>query len=222
MTDIIVSKIADKVRDQLSSAEAGHDWLHIERVWHNALEILKDEAAADTLIVQLAALLHDIADAKFNNGDETVGPRLAKKMMSEIDIDEKVQDEVILIIENISYKGGFKHSDYHSIELDIVRDADRLDAIGAIGVARAFTYGGFKNRRLYDVNVAPVDFRSKEDYKTNNGPTINHFYEKLLKLKDLMQTHTGKQMAQERHRFMLLFLENFMKETGITSLLKRN
>lgn len=211
----ILTHIAAKVKEILTNAEAGHDWLHIERVWRNTLEILETESKADSIIVQLAALLHDVADAKFHNGDESIGPKVAMQLMSEIDIDHKVKQEVILIIDNLSYKGGFTKSGYHSLELDIVRDADRLDAIGAIGIARAFNYGGYKNRRLYDANVLPQVFDSREAYKNHDGPTIYHFFEKLLKLKDLMGTQKGRSMAEERHQFMVDFLEHFYSEVGL-------
>ena len=203
----VIDHISGKVREILSDAEAGHDWLHIERVWHNALLIIETEPTADGLIVQLAALLHDIADAKFNKGDETVGPLLAHKIMDETDLLPNIKSEVILIIENISYKGGFALTSYKSLELDIVKDADRLDAIGAMGIARTFTYGGFKNRRLYDKTIPPQIFETREAYKNNSGPTINHFFEKLLKLKDSMTTKKGKMMATERHELMVHFLD---------------
>jgi uncharacterized protein len=213
--NIIISSVAKKVKELLSSAEAGHDWLHIERVWNNAKVIAKEELSANSFIVQLAALLHDIADAKFNDGDESLGPKIAKQIMDMYGVDPNIQQEVVLIIENMSYKGGFTISDYQSVELDIVRDADRLDAIGAIGIARAFTYGGYKNRRLYDKDVSPKTFESREAYKKHDGPTINHFYEKLLKLKDLMATTKGRQVAIERHQFMELYLKQFAYETDI-------
>lgn len=210
----VIIQISHEVKKTLMDAEAGHDWLHVERVWHNALLILDDETSADRTTVQLAALLHDIADSKFHHGDETVGPRKARELMTAFGIESSIIDVTILIIENMSYKGGFAHSSYQSLELDIVRDADRLDAIGAIGVARAFTYGGYKNRRFYDHQWMPEIFDSREAYKKVQGPTINHFYEKLLKLKDLMKTKKAKEIAKKRHEFLELFLDNFMEETG--------
>ncbi len=209
-----IDKIADRVKNILSDAEAGHDWLHIKRVMTNASMIAETEPECDRNIIMLAALLHDIADAKFHEGDESVGPRLAENIMTDFDVPEYIKKEVILIIQNISFKGGFSQSDYSSQELNIVQDADRLDAIGAIGIARAFTYGGYKNRRLYDREISPVEqYVDKEAYKISTAPTINHFYEKLLKLKDLMHTSKGKQLAEERHDFMLMFLDHFYKET---------
>ena len=209
-----IHKIADRVKSELSNAEAGHDWLHINRVLKNALLISETESESQNEVVILSALLHDIADSKFHNGDENIGPFVAENIMSEFGVPDHIKKKVILIIQNISFKGGFNDTEYTSIELNIVRDADRLDAIGGIGIARAFTYGGYKNRRLYDPEIKPAQYEDKEGYKQNISPTINHFYEKLLKLKDLMQTNKGKQMADERHKFMLDFLDHFYEETG--------
>ena len=156
--------------------------------------------------------MHDIADAKFYEGDEAIGPATARIIMTKHQVPEKVKEEVIRIIENMSYRSSFSEHSYTSVELDIVRDADRLDAIGAIGIARAFNYGGFKNRPLYDPNIEPVEILSKESYVKNTGPTINHFYEKLLKLKDLMKTEKGKELAIKRHEYMCGFLEQFYTE----------
>ncbi|MCF6139708.1 HD domain-containing protein [Flavobacterium sp. K77] len=199
------------VKQELQNAEGGHDWFHIERVYKNSLLIAKTEAC-DALVVQLGALLHDIADSKFHNGDETVGPRVAKEYLESKAVSQNVIDHVVLIIENISYKGGNFEKKFSSKELDIVQDADRLDAIGAIGIARTFNYGGFKNRTLYDPEIGPRTGMSKEEYKNNDSPTINHFYEKLLLLKDKMNTETGKQIAQQRHKYMEGFLSQFYAE----------
>ena len=199
------------VKDKLENAEGGHDWFHIERVYKNAVLISKSEICNPT-IVRLGALLHDIADSKFHDGDETVGPRIAREFLESQNTAEETIAHVINIIENISYKGGNFENKFSSIELDIVQDADRLDAIGAIGIARAFNYGGFKNRSLYDPKIAPNTNMSKEEYKKSDSPTLNHFYEKLLLLKDKMNTATGKQIAQERHRYMEDFLAQFYAE----------
>jgi uncharacterized protein len=209
-TDLI-SKTILFVKEKLQNAEGGHDWFHIERVYRNSLLISKNEAC-DTTIVQLGALLHDIADSKFHNGDETVGPRIAREFLESEDTAEEIIAHVVNIIANISYKGGNFEKKFSSIELDIVQDADRLDAIGAIGIARTFNYGGFKNRMLYDPKTAPNSNMTKEEYKNNDSPTLNHFYEKLLLLKDKMNTETGKQIAQERHRYMEGFLAQFYAE----------
>jgi uncharacterized protein len=199
------------VKATLADAEAGHDWFHIERVYKNALRINAIEQA-DELIVALAALLHDIADAKFNNGDEEIGPRIAGDFMWSINLPEAVVEHVQQIIRNLSYKASLGEISFNSKELDVVQDADRLDAIGAIGIARAFTYGGYKNRVLYDPNIKPNLNMSKEEYKNSTAPTVNHFYEKLLRLKDLMKTDEGKKMAHQRHDFMLAYLEQFYTE----------
>ena len=199
------------VKQYLENAEGGHDWFHIERVYKNALLIAKEEVCS-LEIVKLGALLHDIADSKFNNGDESVGPRVARKFLESQKIDEEIIIHVINIIENISFKGGNFEKKFNSIELQIVQDADRLDAIGAIGIARTFNYGGFKNRLLYNPEILPNLNMGKEEYKNNESPTLNHFYEKLLLLKDKMNTQTGKKIAQERHLFMEVFLEQFYKE----------
>ncbi|PRZ26204.1 HD domain-containing protein [Flavobacterium granuli] len=209
-TDIISKTIAF-VKEKLHQAEGGHDWFHIERVYKNALLIAATENG-DLKVIKLAALLHDIADSKFHDGDETVGPRVARSFLESQQVDEVIINHVINIIENISFKGGNVERNFTSIELDIVQDADRLDALGAIGIARTFNYGGFKNRMLYDPNIAPNTKMTKEEYKNNEAPTLNHFYEKLLLLKDKMNTDTGKKIAQERHRYMEGFLSQFYAE----------
>ncbi|NKI26723.1 HD domain-containing protein [Arenibacter sp. 6A1] len=200
------------VKETLKDAEGGHDWFHIERVYKNSLLLAKDEKV-DTLVVSLAALLHDIADPKFHDGDETIGPKTAREFLATLSIDQKSVDHIILIIENISYKSSLGNKpSFFSQELAVVQDADRLDAIGAIGVARAFNYGGFKNRGMYDPEIAPNLNMSKEEYKNSQAPTINHFYEKLLLLKDKMNTETGKRIAEKRHQFMIDYLEQFYNE----------
>lgn len=201
----------DFVKKELEGAEAGHDWFHIERVYKNALHLLKTEQA-DEQVVLLGALLHDIADSKFHEGDETIGPKKAYDFMTTIEIPEDVKKHVVQIIENISFKGGNFEKNFRSKELEIVQDADRLDAIGAIGIARTFNYGGFKNHPLYDPAIKPNLQMSKDEYKKHQGTTINHFYEKLLLLKDLMNTETGKKMALKRHQYMEGFLEQFYAE----------
>lgn len=210
-TTDLISKTILFVKEKLKNAEGGHDWFHIERVYKNAVLIAKNETCTME-IVKLGALLHDIADSKFYNGDETIGPKLAREFLESEKVAEKTINHVVNIIENISYKGGNHAKTFHSLELDIVQDADRLDAIGAIGIARTFNYGGFKNRVLYDPAIAPQLHMTKEEYKNSQAPTINHFYEKLLLLKDKMNTETGKQIAQERHHFMETFLSQFYAE----------
>ncbi len=209
-TDLINNTILF-VKKQLENAEGGHDWFHIERVYKNALLIAQEEKC-DLQIVQLGALLHDIADSKFHNGDESIGPKIARKFLESQQLGSEKISNVIAIIENISFKGGNFEKKFSSIELDIVQDADRLDAIGAIGIARAFNYGGFKNRALYNPKIAPKLDMSTEEYKKSQAPTLNHFYEKLLLLKDKMNTTTAKKIAEERHRFMESFLAQFYAE----------
>lgn len=199
------------VKNQLAHAEGGHDWFHIERVYKNAL-LIAEEEECDLTVVKLAALLHDIADSKFHGGDESVGPKTARTFLESQNVSEAIISHVIAIIENISFKGGNFEKDFHSKELEIVQDADRLDAIGAIGIARTFNYGGFKNRPLYNPNIQPNLNMSKEEYKNSESPTLNHFYEKLLLLKDKMNTETGKKIAQKRHDFMVTFLSQFYSE----------
>ena len=210
----IIELTKDFVKKTLQNAEGGHDWFHIERVYINALQIAKHEEV-NLLIVQLAALLHDIADSKFHNGDESIGPIIAKEFLKSHNIDSEVIDHVVQIIKNISFKGGNFKQNFKSIELDVVQDADRLDAIGAIGIARCFAYGGFKNREIYNPEVPPNLNMTKEEYKNSTAPSINHFYEKLFLLKDRMNTVTGKKIALERHEFMELYVNQLFKEIQI-------
>ena len=207
----LIAKTKAFVQQQLQNAEGGHDWFHMERVYNNALHIAQGENC-DIVIVQLGALLHDIADSKFHNGDETVGPAMAWAFLEKENVPEEIIIHVVNIIENISFKGGNTERKFSSIELDIVQDADRLDALGAIGVARAFNYGGFKNRALYNPAIEPNLAMTKEEYKATTAPTINHFYEKLLLLKDRMNTVTGRKIAESRHQFMETFLNQFYAE----------
>jgi len=204
------------VKETLQEAEGGHDWFHIERVYHNAINIAKNEDV-NLYIVSLGALLHDIADAKFHNGDENKGPEMAFEFLSKQGVSIEVIEHIQNIIRYISFKQSKDQltSSFTSKELEVVRDADRLDAIGAIGIARAFNYGGFKNRLLYHPDIKPNMNMTKEEYKNSKAPTINHFYEKLLLLKDMMHTETGKKMAEERHQFMIEFLKQFVLETGV-------
>jgi len=199
------------VKEKLNNAEGGHDWFHIERVYKNAVLIAQEEDC-DLSIVKLGALLHDIADSKFHDGDETVGPKVAREFLETQKVSEQTIQHVVNIIENISFKGGNFEKKFSSKELEIVQDADRLDALGAIGIARTFNYGGFKNRALYNPAIQPQLGMNKEEYKNNESPTLNHFYEKLLLLKDKMNTPTGRKIAEERHRFMEIFLGQFYAE----------
>lgn len=199
------------VQQELNDAEGGHDWFHVQRVYKNALLISENENVNKT-IVALGALLHDIADSKFHNGDETIGPKKAKAFLQTQAVSQDTVTHIIKIIENVSFKGGNTLKTFHSKELEVLQDADRLDAIGAIGIARTFNYGGFKNRVIYNPSVQPELEMTPQEYKASDAPTINHFYEKLLKLKDKMNTSSGKKIAQERHVFMESFLEQFYQE----------
>ena len=202
------------VQDTLKNAEGGHDWWHIHRVYLNAKKIAGKEAGVDMEIVLLAALLHDIADSKFHNGNEEIGPDMARNYLISQGFEGQKIDHVVEIIRNISFKGGKTQRTFHSKELDVVQDADRLDAIGAIGIARTFNYGGFKGNEIYNPNVPPNLNMTKEEYKKGGQPSINHFYEKLLLLKDLMNTEAGREMAEQRHAFMELYLTQFYQEVG--------
>lgn len=202
------------VKETLRNAEGGHDWFHIQRVFNNSLCIARSEEV-NVLVVSLGALLHDIADAKFHDGDETLGPALAQQFLESLEVSQAVVHHVVQIIKHISFKNTLDNDNgvvFNSIELQVVQDADRLDAIGAIGIARAFNYGGYKNRGMYDPSIPPNLNMTKEVYKTSKAPTINHFYEKLLLLKDKMNTTTGRELAAQRHTFMLNYLEQFYRE----------
>ncbi|SDW24194.1 HD domain-containing protein [Aequorivita viscosa] len=214
---VLIQNTIAFVKTELKGAEGGHDWFHIERVYKNSLLIAESEKV-DKIVIALGALLHDIADSKFHGGDETVGPKKAREFLKAQNFflhgeraSETIQ-HVVKIIENISFKGGNKTQKFTSKELDVVQDADRLDALGAIGIARTFNYGGFKGRKLYDPAIAPNLNMTPSEYKASNAPTINHFYEKLLLLKDRMNTKTGRKIAEERHMFMETFLEQFYAE----------
>ena len=215
MTDTqIIEKTMAFVKETLKGAEGGHDWFHVHRVFLNA-QLLGKSEEVDLLVVQLAALLHDIADAKFHQGDETVGPKMASDFLNTLGMEQHIIAHVSKIIENISFKNSLETTNgerFLSKELQVVQDADRLDAIGAIGIARTFNYGGFKNSEIYNPGIPPKRNQSKEEYKKSNAPTINHFYEKLLLLKDKMNTTTGKKLAEKRHQFLLDYLDQFFAE----------
>jgi uncharacterized protein len=207
----LISKIAAEVKECLEGEGSGHDWWHVYRVWKMAEHIGRHENA-DMLVVSLAALLHDIADWKFHDGDDTVGPRVAAEMLKKHQVQPAIIERVAKIMAEVSFKGAGVPSVPSTLEGKIVQDADRLDAIGAIGIARAFAYGGHKGRALYDPRVAPVMHSSKEAYSQSQSSTINHFHEKLLLLKDLMNTRIAKEIAEGRHRFMEDYLERFHSE----------
>lgn len=210
-SDKIIQKTVEFVKHTLHDAEGGHDWWHVYRVWKTAIHIASIEKA-DMLVVELGALLHDIADSKFHHGNEEIGPAKARTFLQALGVEEKIINHVVDIIANISFKGGKVEQQFKSPELDVIQDADRLDALGAIGIARTFNYGGHKGRAIYDPGIKPNLQLTKEEYKNSTAPTLNHFYEKLLLLKDLMNTETGKQMAEKRHEFMVAYLDQFYNE----------
>ena len=211
MASSIIDKTCKFVEDKLSGDGSGHDWWHIFRVWTLAKKIAVEEKA-QVEIVELGALLHDIADWKFHDGDDSIGPEIAREFLNNHDVEPNLSDSVVEIISTVSYKGAGVATPMKTLEGKIVQDADRLDAIGALGIARTFAYGGYKNRLIYHPDEKPVLHESYEDYKKNEGHTINHFYEKLLLLKERMNTNTGKRIAEGRHKFMQSFLDQFYKE----------
>ncbi|MDY3520425.1 HD domain-containing protein [Riemerella anatipestifer] len=215
MNRMLIDNTEKFVKNKLEGAEAGHDWFHIERVWKLSQKILSTEKEADEEVVNLAALLHDIADPKFHNGDETLALQISRDFLVKEKVSEEAIDKVLFIIKHLSFKNKENQPKELPIEFKIVQDADRLDAIGAIGVARAFNFGGYKNNPMYNPEILPQKTFDKEQYKKSEGTTINHFYEKLLLLKDLMQTTEGKKIAEKRHQFMLNFLETFYREWNL-------
>jgi uncharacterized protein len=208
---VLIDRTAEFVKTKLFGEGSGHDWWHIYRVYKSAINIAKTETV-DLFVVSVAALLHDIADYKFHGGDVEVGPRIARQWLESISVDQQTIEHVCSIIKNMSFKGAKVRSEMATLEGKVVQDADRLDAIGAIGIGRTFAYGGNKNRQMHDPNIKPAIHETFEQYKANDSTTINHFYEKLLLLKDLMNTNSAKIIAQKRHEFMLNFLENFHDE----------
>lgn len=207
----IIQRTAEYVKEQLEGEGTGHDWWHVYRVWKTAAKIGEKENA-DLFVVELAALLHDIGDFKFHNGDTSVGPRMAEAWLRKMEVGEPVINHTCEIVRDVSYKGAGTPTPMRTIEGKAVQDADRLDAVGAIGIARTFAYGGAKGREIYNPDVKPENHQTFDQYKNGTGPTINHFYEKLLLLKDRMNTETARKIAQKRHNFMETFLETFYAE----------
>ena len=208
----VIIQAQNYVRHLLEGEGSGHDWWHIHRVYSVAVSIAEQYPEADVFVVKLAALLHDIGDHKFHDGDHTIGPKMVEQWLVDQTVDASVIQHVVNIVKEISYKGAEVETPMSTIEGEIVQDADRLDAIGAIGIARTFAYGGNKNREMYNPEILPLLHSDFESYKKNTGPTINHFYEKLLLLKDRMNTQVGKKMAEQRHLYMEQFLEQFFAE----------
>lgn len=208
----IISNTIKFVKKELDGVGAGHDWFHIERVWKNAKTIASKEDNVNMEVVELAALLHDVGDSKFTNGDETIGPKKINAYLTEQEVNIHTKEKVLDIIEHMSFRKSFGQERKKTLEEQIVQDADRLDAIGAIGIIRAFEYGGKKGRTSYNPEIPPINVQSTEQYKNIAGPTVNHFYEKLFTLKDKINTQTAKNIAEERHVFMEQFLEQFYAE----------
>ena len=211
----LIQNTIQLVKQKLEGTESGHDWFHIERVWKLS-SYIQEREGGDQQVIELAALLHDIADPKFHKGDETLAAKIVNEFLTEQKLDNETIGKVIFIIENMSFKNRNDAPQNLPLELKIVQDADRLDAIGAIGIARTFNFGGYKNNQMYHPDIAPKINQTKEEYKKSNGTTINHFYEKLLLLKDLMNTNTAKDLATERHQLMLNFLDEFYKEWNVS------
>lgn len=211
MEQQLIENTVTFVKQKLEGAEAGHDWFHIERVWKLSKTIAQKETC-DRLVVELSALLHDIADPKFHGGDESLALKISSEFLKNQAVDDQTAEAVLYVIKNISFKNRNELPENLTVELKIVQDADRLDAIGAIGIARTFNFGGFKNNLMYHPEILPNLNMSKDEYKKNSGTTINHFYEKLLLLKDMMHTETAKDLAAKRHAFMEDFLEQFYRE----------
>lgn len=208
----IIKQTAAFVKSKFSGEGTGHDWWHMYRVWQISTTICKTETSADRYVVELGALLHDIADWKFHDGNEEAGPRAAREWLESLNVDNDVIEQIEEIIRTVSFKGAGVASNMKTIEGKIVHDADKLDAIGAIGIARAFAYGGANERPIHEPNSKPQEHATFEEYKKNDGPTTAHFYEKLLLLKDRMYTDTAKRLAEERHKYMVMYLEEFYDE----------
>jgi uncharacterized protein len=210
-TPDLVARVAEHIKTKFLAESSGHDWHHINRVWQLATQIAAREGA-DQQVVALGALVHDIADWKFHGGDDSVGPREAERLLTEEGASREIIDQVVDIVRTISYKGAGVSTAMKSLEGECVQDADRLDAIGAIGIARCFAYGGHAGRQMYDPNEPPVMHATAEEYKASKGHSLNHFYEKLFLLKERMNTDTGKQLAEQRHLFMENFVAQFLAE----------
>lgn len=210
--DDLATKVAGYVKAKFVDEASGHDWWHLYRVWQLSKHIAQKERDADMEIVELGALLHDIADFKFHGNDLTAGPKAARTLLEELGANESVIEAVCHVVENVSFKGAGVANKMKSLEGKIVQDADRLDAIGAIGIARAFAYGGTQGRPFHNPDSQAQMHESFEAYANAESTTINHFYEKLLLLKDLMNTDTGRKMAEHRHKFLEDYLKEFYAE----------
>lgn len=207
----VIARTGLFVRERLAGEASGHDWWHVYRVWQTAVAIARSEKV-DLDVVELAALLHDIADAKFHDGDEEIGSLTAAAWLRSLDVAEPTVGHVAQIIRDMSFKGAEVATPPLTREGMVVQDADRLDALGAIGIARAFAYGGSRGNALYDPELAPTMHPTVEEYRSHQGTTINHFIEKLLLLKDRMHTNAAREIASERHRVMERFVRAFLAE----------
>lgn len=207
----IINKVKEYIKKNFKSDPTGHDWWHSFRVWQMAKKIAKKEGG-DLFVIELAALLHDIADWKFNKGNLKAGSKKAGELLKKLGVDDKTIKHVCYIIDNVSFKGAGVKNKMKTKEGIIVQDADRLDVIGAMGIARSFAYGGYKGREIYNPDIKPKFHKSFKAYKDAKGTTINHFYEKQLLLKDRLNTKTGKRIAQKRHKFLESYLKQFFKE----------
>lgn len=205
---LILEKTRDFVKEKMYKEGSGHDWFHVERVC-NMSKYLAQKESADMFVVEMTALLHDIDDWKFSDVYNTT---VTEEFLKSVEVSEEDSNRILNIIKTMSYKGGVVDSTQNTTEGMVVQDADRLDALGAIGIARAFAYGGSKNRSMYDPSIKPIDFKSLDEVKNKDNHTINHFYEKLFKLKDLMNTNTAKEIAKKRHKYMENFIEEFYSE----------
>ncbi|MBV2191720.1 MAG: HD domain-containing protein [Azonexus sp.] len=212
----LVDRVAAHIKARFLAESSGHDWHHINRVWQLTRRIAAQEGA-DSQIAELGALVHDIADWKFHDGDDSVGPREAEALLRREGATEEVIAAVVDIVATISYKGAGVTTAMQTLEGQCVQDADRLDAIGAIGIARCFAYGGHAGRLMHDPDEAPVLHQTAAAYKAWKGASLNHFYEKLLLLKDRMNTPTGRALAEPRHRFMEDFVAQFLEEWNVSA-----
>ncbi|WP_026563848.1 HD domain-containing protein [Bacillus sp. UNC41MFS5] len=210
MKNQMIELTENYVRNELGEDPTGHDWFHVDRVRRNALHICEEEMAGDSFIIEMAALLHDISDEKLNESSKK-GEEKLESYLQTLPLTDNDKRHINQIIATISFKGG-QTTTLSTIEAKIVQDADRLDAIGAIGIARAFAYGGKKGQSIYDPSISVRNEMTLEEYRKGKSTSVHHFYEKLLKLKDLLNTDTARKMAESRQQMMVSFLEQFYQE----------
>lgn len=210
----IIEEIKKYLKENFKADATGHDWWHFWRVWKMAKEIAKKEGG-NLFVIELAALLHDVADYKFNDGDDKAGGKTARVLLEKLNVDKKSIEQVCQIIDNVSFKGAGVKNGIKTKEGMIVQDADRLDVMGAMGIARTLAYGGFTKREIYNPEIKPRFYKTFEAYKNNQSSSINHFYEKLLLLENRLNTKTAKKIGKERHLFMENYLKQFFKEWNV-------